>query len=376
MGLVKVCCSLVLLVGLTLVAAIVLFFLSHPKLVSSCRQVKVTPSLLPGQCALVLGSSAGLGKDLANKLAEKGVLVATTGRRLKAAKESLKAENQNMLLLAGYLDLDDDPSIVQFVKDLGRELDAKCNGRLDFLFMNAGMSYALGGDNISILSNNGQHDKLLSANFMGHVKFLNEFGVDKLNKDATRTVFVSSVSHYCGSTGYLSEPFHRYDHPQGFIDSFAIYGTSKLGLTTYQQLIAKEGLLPNSISMTCGIVSTAILNPKRHQGNVSSQLENNNYWPVAFTSEQGADIVLQGAFLVDKVKLGEFVLPYHFVLADYAPYYQASYTVRVLSAVAVEVFQKLTYRENHLYICPVSQDARSPHLQEMVRRKYALLQPT
>jgi hypothetical protein len=94
-----------------------------------------------------------------------------------------------------------------------------------------------------------------------------------------------------------------------------------------------------------------------------------------FTSQQGAEIVLQAGMLnQDEVRAGEFVLPYFYgfaPLVSRAHHHWVPHSIRVVGTVAYELlFQKMTYQQDSVWICPASVESRSATLQQQVRDLY------
>ena len=90
---------------------------------------------LNGKCGLVTGAGSGIGKALAQGLAEAGARVALAGRKVAKLKDAAGAINSAGLHAAPFqVDMAKPESIGALVASV---LDAF--GRIDFLFNNAGM---------------------------------------------------------------------------------------------------------------------------------------------------------------------------------------------------------------------------------------------
>mmetsp|Transcript_11378 Transcript_11378/g.19032 ORF Transcript_11378/g.19032 Transcript_11378/m.19032 type:complete len:250 (+) Transcript_11378:35-784(+) len=90
--------------------------------------------------AVVTGASAGIGKALVLKLAEKGFNVAFCARRQERLDE-LKSEvlkiNQDLKVLAKVVDLKEEKEILEFFEDIKTTFDS----RIDVLVNNAGLGH-------------------------------------------------------------------------------------------------------------------------------------------------------------------------------------------------------------------------------------------
>ena len=347
------CSGLLIFVFFLVVASILLSsFKENLSGVNNCRRVKVEPNLKPGTCACVVGASNGLGKDLANILADAGVQVIVTGRSKQRAERAL--DKKSNLLLAEYLDLDDVSSIKTFAANLKDAVLRKCSGKLDYLFLNGGMVYHQPSD--AHLSSDGKFDRVYSSNFLGYHKLLREIGFSKL--EATKTVFVSSVLHFGGNYDDVIWP--NLNPPYSELDCLNRYSTSKLAMTTYQQYVQRTRLLPNAISVTCGFVKTHLLQSDREKSHLSLV----QLFPTMFNSKEGAENVLNTVF-VDGIKPGEFSFPYFFGFAsifDSIP----SPSLRSILAIVIENLQKLTYEKDYLWICPALPRSSNETLQKQL----------
>ena len=95
------------------------------------------------------------------------------------------------------------------------------------------------------------------------------------------------------------------------------------------------------------------------------------------TAREGAEVVLSAALLTrDNVKPGDFVLPYFYGFASlvteqnpiskFVPYW-----LRLgLSIVYEHLLQRLTYTQNHVWVCPASVESRDEQFQNKLKELY------
>ena len=132
--------------------------------------------------------------------------------------------------------------------------------------------------------------------------------------------------------------------------------------------------------VTCGSVKTFIdVKDSDRDKNPEQLLEGSSIIPRAlrntfqFTSAEGAEIVLNAAFLPASVSVapGEFVLPYWFGFPDSWYMRYAPHPVKTVLNIAYEQWlQRLTYRKDHLWICPAATETRDESFQASVKSLY------
>ena len=215
----------------------------------TCRLEKVPKKTFDRPvCIAITGASSGIGLGMARILNENHpqVKLIVTGRTKERA-EAAVSTNGKRALLAASLDLDDSKSIDRFLEDLRLVVDNSCNGRLDYLFLNAGMIYAP-GYNESYVSKDGLHDKLFSSNFIGHMRLLKGIIVSSTGKtEHTRVIYVSSIAHFSVSINKDAVDPRIILSRNDPVGEILAYSRSKLAMTSMQQVLAKDGVVPNSV---------------------------------------------------------------------------------------------------------------------------------
>ena len=250
------CCNRVyrfVLFGILFAAAALHVIHQDPKLFldgkRQCRLEQVPQEKLKNLessiCVAITGASSGIGKELARILIDINpkVKLILTGRTKARAEAALEGKSRGPLL-ALDLDLEDDSSVDQFVKVTRSTISSSCYGKLDYLFLNAGMIYAPGYAG-SYVSRNGKYDKVFASNFVGHVRLLKGL-LPEIKRANTRVAWVSSINHL--SVGL---PLDHAQQPLvssgDALDELKAYATSKLAMTAMQQALVKDGSIVNSV---------------------------------------------------------------------------------------------------------------------------------
>jgi NAD(P)-dependent dehydrogenase (short-subunit alcohol dehydrogenase family) len=219
-----------------------------------CRLVKIpNPQLIFKQkqsnCIAITGASSGIGLALARNLSdyEQVQLILTGGSKERAFK-ALEGKKRSTPLLAASLDMEDDESIDQFVRDLKNTIRNSCGDKLDYLFLNAGILY--GPTYVGRFeTKDGKEDRVIRVNFLGNVRLLKSL-FDVIKRSNTRVIYVSSSAHYAGDPKWVLEPFLDPTKSWNPTANTLAYTTSKLAMNTVQQLLTKDGRVPNSVSVS------------------------------------------------------------------------------------------------------------------------------
>lgn len=171
--------------------------------------------------ALVTGGSRGLGKDMANSIAGKGIDVIITYRHkqeeaLQVVKE---IEGSGRKAAALKLDMSDLSSLDAFIKELLTLLKQKWNSNtFDFLVNNAGMGATVPFLNVT----EELFDEFMNVHFKG-VYFLTQKAVPYINRGG-RIINISS-----GTTRYCNPGYSVYSSMKGAIEIFTKYLAKELG---------------------------------------------------------------------------------------------------------------------------------------------------
>ena len=114
---------------------------------------------------LITGASSGVGAALARQLASDGMLLALADRGPAHDLDSVAelCRKSGATVLTGTLDVCDETRIADFIEDAAGK-----DGRLDFVFANAGVIHAAGDDGLSTKSAR----ELMETNYFGAVNTL------------------------------------------------------------------------------------------------------------------------------------------------------------------------------------------------------------
>ncbi len=170
---------------------------------------------LSGKTALVTGSTRGIGKAIAFKLAEAGATVVITGRTEDRAKEvakDIKAKT-GADTFAVELDLSFKESIERAVSRITEEL-----GAVDILVNNAGSNR----DALFIRMKYEDWEEILKVNLTGTFLITQLLVKGMLRKKWGRIINISSVVAFIGNLGQAN------------------YSTAKAGLIGFTKTLAKE----------------------------------------------------------------------------------------------------------------------------------------
>jgi short-subunit dehydrogenase len=168
---------------------------------------------LQGKTVVITGASAGIGRELARQLAQRGAKLALAARNA----EALEAARQDCLAAGGQA--------ITVVTDVARQEDCRILveqtvghfGALDALVNNAGISMFSSFEEITDLQ---VFERLLQVNFLGAV-YCTHFALPHLKRAGGLLVAISSLQ---GKTGFPnSTAYAASKHAmQGFFDSLRI----------------------------------------------------------------------------------------------------------------------------------------------------------
>jgi 3-oxoacyl-[acyl-carrier protein] reductase len=165
---------------------------------------------LTGKCALVTGSTRGIGRAIAGTLADCGAKVAIVGRD-RAKADAVAGEIANARGFA--CDVAVPASVQQLVEDVEREL-----GALDILVNNAGITK----DNLMLRIKDEDWDAVLDANLRSAFLAIRAASRGMMKRRWGRIVNISSVVGLMGNKGQTN------------------YAASKAGLIGLTKSVAKE----------------------------------------------------------------------------------------------------------------------------------------
>ena len=166
---------------------------------------------LTGKNALVTGSTRGIGRAIAEALAESGARVAVVGRDLKRAEEAASAVGNNAMGFAA--DVGDTAAVAKLVGDV-----EKAFGSIDILVNNAGITR----DNLVMRLKDEDWDAVQNANLRGAVAAIRAVSRGMMKKRAGRIISIASIVGLIGNKGQAN------------------YAASKAGLIALTKSVAKE----------------------------------------------------------------------------------------------------------------------------------------
>lgn len=150
---------------------------------------------LTGKVAIVSGGSMGLGRQMAEGLAEMGanlVLCARKKERCEQAAQALRTKGVQILALE--CDVKDKTAIQRVVDETLAKF-----GRLDILINNAGVSWGAPVEDMTL----EQWDKVLSTNLTGTFLFCQAAGKAMVSQGSGKIINIASVAGLGGASAEL-----------------------------------------------------------------------------------------------------------------------------------------------------------------------------
>jgi 3-oxoacyl-[acyl-carrier protein] reductase len=166
---------------------------------------------LTGRTALVTGSTRGIGRAIAETLAQAGARVAVVGRDLAKAQEAAAAVGNGAQGFAA--DVGDPASIVALVAGVESAF-----GHIDILVNNAGLTR----DNILFRIKDDDWDTVLDANLRGAFLAIRAAARGMMKRRSGRIINIASIVGITGNKGQAN------------------YAASKAGLIGLTKSVAKE----------------------------------------------------------------------------------------------------------------------------------------
>jgi 3-oxoacyl-[acyl-carrier protein] reductase len=178
---------------------------------------------LTGKNAVVTGSTRGIGRAVAQALADSGARVAVVGRDREKASAVASGIGSGS---AGFAcDVGDTAQVAQLVADVEKEF-----GGIDILVNNAGITR----DNLVMRLKDEDWDDVLNANLRGAFAAIRAVSRGMMKKRSGRIINMASVVGLMGNKGQAN------------------YAASKAGLIALTKSVAKElgtrGILVNAIA--------------------------------------------------------------------------------------------------------------------------------
>ena len=185
--------------------------------------------------ALVTGGSRGLGRDMALRLAEKGINVILTyqSRKEDAAEVVAKIQQAGQKAAALQLSVGDIKSFYAFLEQLKQVLQQTFQAdRFDFLINNAGM----GGHALISETSEALFDELMNVHFKG-VYFLTQKSLPLLN-DGGGIINISSGLARVSFPGAAA-----YGSLKGAVEVFTRYLAAELGARKIKANVVAPGAI-------------------------------------------------------------------------------------------------------------------------------------
>jgi 3-oxoacyl-[acyl-carrier protein] reductase len=178
---------------------------------------------LSGKTALVTGSTRGIGRAVAQALADSGARVAIVGR--DKDKASAVASEIGKGSMGFACEISDSASVTQLIADVEKEF-----GGIDILVNNAGITR----DNLVMRLKDDDWDQVLDANLKGAFLAIRAASRGMMKKRAGRIINMASIVGLTGNKGQAN------------------YAASKAGLIALTKSVAKElgsrNILVNAIA--------------------------------------------------------------------------------------------------------------------------------
>ena len=178
---------------------------------------------LSGRNAVITGSTRGIGRAVADALAESGARVAVVGRDKENAASVASGIGKGA---AGFAcDVGDTSSVTQLIADVEKEF-----GGIDILVNNAGITR----DNLVMRLKDEDWDAVLNANLRGAFAAIRAASRGMMKRRSGRIIYMASVVGLTGNKGQAN------------------YAASKAGLIALTKSVAKElgsrNILVNAIA--------------------------------------------------------------------------------------------------------------------------------
>lgn len=184
---------------------------------------------LTGKTAIVTGGSRGIGREMAEALAEAGASLMLCARRAEWLDETLEEFRAKNFNAAGKICDVSKPEDVQSVVDE----TIKTFGKIDVLINNAGISWGAMPEEMSL----AKWQNVLDVNLTGCFIFAQTVGREMLKKQSGSIINIASIS---GITSSANGPF------------YAGYAASKAGLIGLTRELAaswgRKGIRVNAIA--------------------------------------------------------------------------------------------------------------------------------
>jgi 3-oxoacyl-[acyl-carrier protein] reductase len=197
---------------------------------------------LSGKNVLVTGSTRGIGRAIAETLAEAGARVAVVGRDLQKAQEAAAAVGNGSMGFA--CDVTDTAAVAKLVADVETAF-----GSIDVLVNNAGITR----DNLVMRLKDEDWDAVINANLRGAFAAIRAVSRGMMKRRSGRIINISSIIGMIGNKGQAN------------------YAASKAGLIALTKSVAKElgsrNVLVNAVAP--GFIETemtAAMTPEAREG--------------------------------------------------------------------------------------------------------------
>ena len=197
---------------------------------------------LNGKNALVTGSTRGIGRAIAEKLAKSGARVAIVGRDIEKAREAAAAVGNGAQGFA--CDVTDTAAVTKLISDVEAAF-----GSIDILVNNAGITR----DNLVMRLKDEDWDAVQNSNLRGAFAAIRAVSRGMMKRRSGRIINISSIIGIIGNKGQAN------------------YAASKAGLIALTKSVAKElgsrNILVNAVAP--GFIETemtAAMTPEAREG--------------------------------------------------------------------------------------------------------------
>jgi len=184
---------------------------------------------LAGQTAIVTGGSRGIGKEMAEGLAEAGANLVLCARRAEWLDETVDEFSKRRFAVEGVVCDVSKPEQVQAVIDK----TVRRFGKVDILVNNAGVSWGAMPEDMTL----DQWQKVIDVNLTGCFLFAQAAGREMLKQNSGSIINIASIA---GMTSSANGPF------------YAGYAASKAGLIGLTRELAaswgRRGIRVNAIA--------------------------------------------------------------------------------------------------------------------------------
>lgn len=194
---------------------------------------------LKNKIVVITGAGSGIGRSLAVKLHEKGVMLALNDFNKNSLKETIKLIGSTIEIYSEVFDVSNKEDFDQFAKNVIQHYK-----KVDVVINNAGIT---NGSISAVETTIESYEKILGVNLWGMIYGTLAFMPELRKQNESSVVNISSI------WGLLGSPFQ------------SAYSTSKFGIRGFTEALAAEELCNNT-----GVVVTSV-----HPGGIKTNIVRN-----------------------------------------------------------------------------------------------------